>query len=166
MRQSCSGAARPQRLYYRSRVFFNILLVSGEERLRLLEAMDWDGLQAHMRTIHGTGGAALTIRAGLEAMEAPTLVCLRISDTGTEGLGGNDWDESGHFRRLCIQNFTTADNESVIRIGVTRVSPSEACLPCRSTIALVRGAGKRHRLVDEAGQLLDLLHPDPWRKRE
>jgi len=93
-----------------ARVFFDILLVSGEERLRLLEAMDWDGLRAHMAAIHGTGGAALTIRAGLEAMEASTLVCLRISDTGTEGLCGDDWDENGNFRRLCIQNFATADD--------------------------------------------------------
>lgn len=93
-----------------ARVFFDILLVSGKERLRLLEAMDWEGLRSHMETIHGSGGAALTIRAGLEAMEAPTLVCLRISDSGTEGLGGDDWDETGNFRRLCIQNFTTADD--------------------------------------------------------
>ncbi len=31
--------------------------------------------------------------------------------------------------------------ETMIRVGVTRVSPSEACLPCRSTIAMIRGAG-------------------------
>jgi hypothetical protein len=63
-----------------------------------------------MAALHGSGGAALTIRAGLDSMDAPTLVCLRISDTGTEGLGGDDWDENGNFRRLCIQNFTTADD--------------------------------------------------------
>ncbi|MFZ4986085.1 MAG: hypothetical protein ACOYLF_11545 [Blastocatellia bacterium] len=51
----------------------------------------------------------MTLRAGIEAMEAETLVCLRISDSGTAGLTGDDWDEEGNFRRLCIQNFSTGE---------------------------------------------------------
>ena len=31
--------------------------------------------------------------------------------------------------------------KSIVRLGVTRVSSKEECLPCRSTIALIRGSG-------------------------
>ena len=31
--------------------------------------------------------------------------------------------------------------KSTVRLGVTRVSSKEECLPCRSTIALIRGSG-------------------------
>ena len=75
----------------------------------MLEALDWEGLRSHISAVKGMGGAALTLKAGLEAMEAPTLVCLRISDSNTEGLTGDDWDETGNFRRLCVQNFSTGD---------------------------------------------------------
>ena len=90
-------------------VFFDLLLISGDERNRMLEALDWEGLRSHISAVKGMGGAALTLKAGLEAMEAPTLVCLRISDSNTEGLTGDDWDETGNFRRLCVQNFSTGD---------------------------------------------------------
>lgn len=110
VREICQNSCDRRLARGSARVFFDILLVSGDQRRRLLEAMDWSGLRSHMSAVHGSGGAALTISAGLEAMEAQTLVCLRISDCGTEGLSGDDWDETGNFRRLCIQNFTTADD--------------------------------------------------------
>ena len=91
-------------------LYFDLLLVSGDERERMLESFDWAGLRNHVTAVRGMGGAALTLRAGLDAMEAPTLVCLRISDSHTEGLTGDDWDEEGNFRRLCIQNFSTGDD--------------------------------------------------------
>lgn len=110
VREICQNSCDRRLARGSASVFFDILLVSGEQRRQLLDAMDWGGLRSHMSAVHGSGGAALTVRAGLEAMEAQTLVCLRISDCGTEGLSGDDWDESGNFRRLCIQNFTTADD--------------------------------------------------------
>jgi hypothetical protein len=84
-------------------------LIGGEERERMLEAFDWEGLKSHISAVKGMGGAALTLRAGLDALAASTLVCLRISDSNTEGLTGGDWDEEGNFRRLCVQNFSTGD---------------------------------------------------------
>ena len=90
-------------------LYFDLLLISGDERDRLLQAFDWEGLRQHIAAVKGMGGAALTLRAGLDAMAASTLVCLRISDSHTEGLTGDDWDEEGNFRRLCVQNFTTGD---------------------------------------------------------
>ncbi len=91
-------------------LYFDLLLVSGDERERMLQAFDWEGLRGHVAAVKGMGGAALTLRAGMEAMEASTLVCLRISDSHTEGLTGDDWDEEGNFRRLCVQNFSTGDD--------------------------------------------------------
>ena len=90
-------------------VCFDLILLRGEERLAFLSAMDWEGLRPHLAAVRGAGGAALTLRAGLAAIEAETLVCLRISDSGTAGLSGDDWDEEGNFRRLCVQNFSTGE---------------------------------------------------------
>ena len=39
-------------------------------------------------------------------MKSSDLVCLKISDYGTDGLTGDDWDEKGNFRKLCVQNFS------------------------------------------------------------
>ncbi|TGH27842.1 MAG: hypothetical protein ERJ68_00410 [Aphanocapsa feldmannii 277cI] len=90
-------------------VSFDLLLLRGDERDGFLRAMDWEGLRPHLAAVRGSGGAAMTLRAGLRAVEAETLVCLRISDCGTAGLDGDDWDEDGNFRRLCIQNFSTGE---------------------------------------------------------
>jgi hypothetical protein len=109
VREVCQNSCDRRVGSQKARVFFDLLLVSGEERERMLRAFDWDGLKEHIAAVKGMGGAALTLRAGLDAMAAPTLVCLRISDASTEGLTGGDWDEDGNFRRLCVQNFSTGD---------------------------------------------------------
>lgn len=90
-------------------VCFDLILLRGEEREAFLGGINWQTLRPHLGAVKGAGGAALTLRAGIEAMEAETLVCLRISDSGTAGLTGDDWDEEGNFRRLCIQNFSTGE---------------------------------------------------------
>jgi len=109
VREVCQNSCDRRLGAEKARVFFDLLLISGDERNRMLEALDWEGLRSHISAVKGMGGAALTLKAGLEAMEAPTLVCLRISDSNTEGLTGDDWDETGNFRRLCVQNFSTGD---------------------------------------------------------
>jgi len=110
VREVCQNSCDRRVGNQKARVFFDLLLVSGEEHDRMLRAFDWHGLREHVAAVKGMGGAALTLRAGLDAMEAPTLVCLRISDSNTEGLTGDDWDEEGNFRRLCVQNFSTGDD--------------------------------------------------------
>jgi hypothetical protein len=109
VREVCQNSCDRRLGAEKARVFFDLLLISGDDRSRMLKALDWKGLRSHISAVKGMGGAALTLRAGLEAMEAPTLVCLRISDSNTEGLSGDDWDEEGNFRRLCVQNFSTGD---------------------------------------------------------
>ena len=109
VREVCQNSCDRRLANGKARVFFDLLLVSGEEREQMLKALDWEGLKSHIEAVKGMGGAALTLRAGLEALAAPTLVCLRISDSSTEGLTGDDWDEEGNFRRLCVQNFSTGD---------------------------------------------------------
>ena len=52
---------------------------------------------------------------------------------------------------------TLEGTTACLNAGEDTMSTAEACLPCRSTIARARSTGKRHRLVDEAGQLLDQL---------
>lgn len=109
VREVCQNSCDRRLGSGKARVYFDLLLISGDERSRMLDALDWEGLRSHVSAVKGMGGAALTLRAGLEAMEAPTLVCLRISDSNTEGLTGDDWDEEGNFRRLCVQNFSTGN---------------------------------------------------------
>jgi hypothetical protein len=109
VREVCQNSCDRRLGTEKARVFFDLLLISGDEREQMLRAFDWDGLRCHISAVKGMGGAALTLRAGLDALETPTLVCLRISDSNTEGLTGDDWDEEGNFRRLCVQNFSTGD---------------------------------------------------------
>ena len=110
VREICQNSCDQRTDQGTASVFFDLLLLKGEEREAFLKATDWERLKTHMSAVKGLGGAALTLRAGLQAMEAETLVCLRISDSGTDGLSGDDWDERGNFRRLCIQNFSTGDD--------------------------------------------------------
>jgi len=109
VREVCQNSCDRRLGSQKARVYFDLLLIDGKERDRMLEAFDWEGLKSHISAVKGMGGAALTLRAGLDALAASTLVCLRISDSNTEGLTGGDWDEEGNFRRLCVQNFSTGD---------------------------------------------------------
>ena len=93
----------------KAKVFFDLILLTGKEKDNFLKSFDWNNLLPHLSSVSGTGGAALTLKAGIDAIKSDTLVCLRISDCGTKGLTGDDWDEDGNFRRLCIQNFSTSE---------------------------------------------------------
>ena len=93
----------------KAKVFFDLILLTGKEKDNFLKSFDWDNFLPHLSSVSGTGGAALTLKAGIDAIKSDTLVCLRISDSGTKGLTGDDWDEDGNFRRLCIQNFSTGE---------------------------------------------------------
>ena len=110
VREICQNSCDQRTDQGKASVYFDLLLLKGEERDAFLKASDWNSLKTHIQAVSGLGGAALTLRAGLQAMEAETLVCLRISDCGTDGLSGDDWDETGNFRRLCIQNFSTGND--------------------------------------------------------
>ena len=110
VREICQNSCDRRTGSERASVYFDILLLKGEERDAFLQASEWEGLKAHIEAVEGMGGTALSLKAGMQAMESETLVCLRISDSGTEGLTGDDWDEEGNFRRLCIQNFSTGND--------------------------------------------------------
>lgn len=109
VREICQNSTDQRLGRKAAEVCFDLILLRGQERDDFLSAMNWEALRPHLAAVRGGGGAALTLRAGLEAMEAETLVCLRISDSGTTGLSGDDWDEEGNFRRLCVQNFSTGE---------------------------------------------------------
>lgn len=109
VREICQNSTDQRLGRTAAEVCFDLILLRGEEREAFLAAMNWQSLRPHLAAVKGAGGAALTLRAGIEAMEAETLVCLRISDSGTAGLTGDDWEEEGNFRRLCIQNFSTGE---------------------------------------------------------
>ena len=117
VREICQNSCDQRTGSEKASVYFDLLLLKGEEREAFLRASNWDGLSPHMEAVSGPSGAALTLRAGVEAMAADTLVCLRISDSGTEGLSGDDWDEAGNFRRLCIQNFSTGNDTAAIWVS-------------------------------------------------
>ena len=110
VREICQNSVDRRAGKSKAKVFFDILLISGAKREQFLKSIDWGTLAPHIASVSGAGGAALTLKAGIEAIDSKTLVCLRISDTGTEGLTGDDWDEEGNFRRLCIQNFSTGED--------------------------------------------------------
>ncbi|WP_198949698.1 hypothetical protein [Synechococcus sp. 1G10] len=86
VREICQNSTDQRRGRKAAEVCFDLILLRGQERDAFLSAMNWEALRPHLAAVRGGGGAALTLRAGLEAMEAETLVCLRISDNITTDL--------------------------------------------------------------------------------
>ena len=88
-------------------IFFDLIILKGEKKEKFLESIKYKTLLPRLSSVNGSSGTALTIKAGIEAINSSELICLRISDYGTDGLTGDDWDEKGNFRKLCVQNFST-----------------------------------------------------------
>ena len=109
VREICQNSIDQRVGNKKAKVFFDLILLTGKERDKFLESIDWSNFLPHLSSVSGTGGAALTLKAGIDALKSETLVCLRISDSGSRGLTGDDWDEDGNFRRLCVQNFSTGE---------------------------------------------------------
>ena len=106
VREICQNSL-DQRKDKKVKIFFDLIILKGEKKEEFLKSINSETLIPHLSSVKGSSGTALTLKAGLESMKSSDLVCLRISDYGTDGLTGDDWDEKGNFRKLCVQNFST-----------------------------------------------------------
>ena len=106
VREICQNSL-DQRKDKKVKIFFDLIVLKGEKKEKFLKSINSETLIPHLSSVKGSSGTALTLKAGLESMKSSDLVCLKISDYGTDGLTGDDWDEKGNFRKLCVQNFST-----------------------------------------------------------
>lgn len=91
---------------------FDLFKLEGDRLQKFLEAMDWPTLSQHISSLDSYSSTATTLKRIASAIEdGASLTCLRVSDYGTYGLTGEDADEDGNFRRLCVQNFMTSDQQ-------------------------------------------------------
>ncbi|MFC5136991.1 hypothetical protein ACFPK1_01990 [Actinomycetospora rhizophila] len=99
---------------------YTLIRLTGERRRRFEEAMGWDQLEPHLRSMGSAAAGAVTagqIQANLEIMRnAPALTLLRIADYGCRGLGGpeltvGDPADYGDFIKLCRLDLFSGKDE-------------------------------------------------------
>jgi hypothetical protein len=83
-------------------VKFTFRNLDGEDRDRFLEALSWDYLQSHLQAVAcGTTEMAAPLAHVLEDLKNQPLTLLRIDDSGTEGLTGDEDSPRTNFSSLC-----------------------------------------------------------------
>jgi hypothetical protein len=92
------------------KIRYTVLELSGRHKAEFLEAMDWLGLRAHLEACTGEPGATGTrLQRALAAFAGDQpLRCLRIDDSGTRGLEGDEFEEDKNFGLLCRAEFKTS----------------------------------------------------------
>jgi hypothetical protein len=83
-------------------VKFTFRQLHGEDRKRFLDTIDWSYLQIHLQAVAGSHTAMSTPLANtLTALRYSPLTILRIDDSGTEGLTGDEDSPGTNFSSLC-----------------------------------------------------------------
>jgi hypothetical protein len=92
------------------KIRYSVVELSDKHKAEFLQAMDWPGLRAHLESCTGEPGAtgprlqrALAAFAGDQPLR-----CLRIDDSGTRGLEGDDFEQNKNFGLLCRAEFKTS----------------------------------------------------------
>lgn len=95
-------------------VKFTFRNLNGDDKDRFLKALSWNGLQAHLQAVaSGTTEMSTPLAYALEGLEKQPLTVLRIDDSGTEGLIGNEDSPGTNFSSLCRNVLdTTKDTPS------------------------------------------------------
>ncbi|MCO7191824.1 hypothetical protein [Pseudonocardia sp. McavD-2-B] len=102
---------------------FTFIRLDGSRRRDFENAVGWDVLGTHLRSMGGESSGAVTagqIRAGLEAVEEQdSLVLLRVADYGCRGLTGPEFPEDGvpsseygNFIKLCRLDLFSGKDEA------------------------------------------------------
>ena len=88
--------------------------LSGRAKVEFLDALGWDQLKPHVRAAAREGGITIgpQLRDAVEALDNTNdaLVLLRIDDSGTRGLLGDEDDHTQNFNLLCRDTLVTVDH--------------------------------------------------------
>lgn len=71
VREVCQNSCDRRLGAEKARVFFDLLLISGDERNRMLEALDWEGLRSHISAVKGMGAQPSRSRRDLKQWRPP-----------------------------------------------------------------------------------------------
>ena len=99
-------------------VVFDLITISGDFLKRFLEAARWEGVRSHLVAVsEGDALNAGQIRAALhEIEEGSDLVVLRVHDSGTLGLTGDE-DQNGSNYKALVRNVLDTTESKAHRGG-------------------------------------------------
>jgi hypothetical protein len=93
------------------RVRYSLLELTGNRRTQFLKSMGWGRLTRHMEACTKQPGATgVRFRQGISSVDdgGKPLRLLRIEDSGTKGLDGDEHEEDRNFQLLCRAEFKTS----------------------------------------------------------
>ena len=99
---------------FEGKITIEILEFSGKTKDKILEALGWSNLRPHIEAIISTdsGAYADRLKKSLERIESDeALKFLAISDYGTLGIPGDDFNRSNHIFRLTRSAHVTDDSQ-------------------------------------------------------
>lgn len=81
---------------------FHEFSLGTEARAELHSALGWDQLHQHLEAV-GSGESTMSLRIAqaLEELKTGPLLALEISDRGTNGLNGDEFERGANFAALC-----------------------------------------------------------------
>lgn len=93
------------------RVRFRLHQLDGPYRKRFLDALDWESLESHLvASLTGDSPLALRMRQGLQDLTNVSLRLLQITDSGAEGLTGEEDEPTANFNALCRHVLYTSED--------------------------------------------------------
>ncbi len=94
------------------RVNFTLHRLYGEFKDRLLDGIGWDQLEPHLQAAAEEGGVTIgpQLETALRLAEDRPLLILRIDDSGTQGLTGDEDEPGGNFNALTRNTLVTREN--------------------------------------------------------
>jgi hypothetical protein len=83
-------------------VKFTFRRLQGEDRQRFLDTVDWDYLKTHLQAVvDGNNTMSVLLANAIANLDEGALTLLRIDDSGTEGLTGDEDTPGTNFSSLC-----------------------------------------------------------------
>jgi len=83
-------------------VKFSFRRLQGEDKKRFLNTIDWSYLSAHLRAVaEGSTTMSVLLANAIADLNSGALTLLRIDDSGTEGLTGDEDKPGTNFSSLC-----------------------------------------------------------------
>ena len=89
---------------------FTFTRLHDSDKAEFLAGLGWEELEPHIRGENPSGVMSTRLKQALEQIESGPITILRIDDSGTLGLTGDEDDQGSNFKSLCKDILVTSDN--------------------------------------------------------
>ena len=108
--------SKPVRLHY------DLIELTGSSKKDFLDTMDWKTLKKHLKacTKESNKNLARRVEKGIQQVEGPNLLCLRVSDYNAKGLSGDEEDEDSNFHlfsKATLESGSNAERQGSFGLG-------------------------------------------------